>query len=98
MAHLSERIRLGLDRDIIVIISLLLLITFAIKSALFPFFFWLPDSYPTPPIAVSALFAGFDCSSRCNIIAVDRYPSVFGRAISADPVGKLSCSESVQRN
>jgi multicomponent Na+:H+ antiporter subunit D len=33
-------------------------VAFAIKAALFPFFFWLPASYHTPPIAVSAIFAG----------------------------------------
>lgn len=39
-------------------IAMLLLITFGVKSALFPLFFWLPASYHTPPIAVSAIFAG----------------------------------------
>jgi multicomponent Na+:H+ antiporter subunit D len=36
----------------------LIAIAFAIKGALFPFFFWLPASYHTPPPAVSAFFAG----------------------------------------
>ncbi len=36
----------------------LLLAVFAIKGAIFPFFFWLPDSYPTAPISVTAVFAG----------------------------------------
>ena len=36
----------------------LFIVGFAIKGALFPFFFWLPASYHTPPPAVSALFAG----------------------------------------
>ncbi|WP_439882857.1 proton-conducting transporter transmembrane domain-containing protein [Pontibacter sp. MBLB2868] len=31
---------------------------FGIKSALFPLFFWLPASYHTPPIAVSAFMGG----------------------------------------
>lgn len=35
-----------------------LLVTFGIKAALFPLFFWLPDSYPTAPVAVTAVFAG----------------------------------------
>ena len=38
--------------------TMLLLAAFGIKAALFPFFFWLPASYHTPPVAVSALFAG----------------------------------------
>ena len=36
----------------------LLLVTFGIKAAIFPLFFWLPDSYPTAPVAVTAVFAG----------------------------------------
>ena len=35
-----------------------LLAAFGIKAAVFPFFFWLPASYHTPPPVVSALFAG----------------------------------------
>ena len=36
----------------------LLLVVFGIKAALFPLFFWLPDSYPTAPSPVTAVFAG----------------------------------------
>ena len=39
-------------------LGVLLLVTFGIKAALFPLFFWLPDSYPTAPVAVTAVFAG----------------------------------------
>ncbi|MEX0790955.1 MAG: proton-conducting transporter membrane subunit, partial [Actinomycetota bacterium] len=38
--------------------SLLLLVVFGIKAALFPLFSWLPDSYPTAPTPVTAVFAG----------------------------------------
>lgn len=38
--------------------SMLLLASFASKAALFPLFFWLPASYHTPPVTVSAVFAG----------------------------------------
>ncbi|MFA7439739.1 MAG: proton-conducting transporter membrane subunit [Sphingomonadaceae bacterium] len=31
---------------------------FALKSGLFPLYFWLPASYPTAPITASAIFAG----------------------------------------
>lgn len=34
------------------------LVAFAVKAGMFPFFFWLPASYHTPPTAISALFAG----------------------------------------
>ncbi|MEW6152421.1 MAG: Na+/H+ antiporter subunit D [Actinomycetota bacterium] len=36
----------------------MLLVTFGIKAAIFPLFFWLPDSYPTAPAPVTAVFAG----------------------------------------
>jgi multicomponent Na+:H+ antiporter subunit D len=39
-------------------LGFLLISVFAIKAALFPFYFWLPDSYPTAPVAVTAVFAG----------------------------------------
>ena len=39
-------------------LALLLLVVFGIKAAVFPLFFWLPDSYPTAPTAVTAVFAG----------------------------------------
>jgi multicomponent Na+:H+ antiporter subunit D len=36
----------------------ILLISFGIKAAVFPLFFWLPASYHTPPAAISAVMAG----------------------------------------
>lgn len=39
-------------------LPMLFLVAFGIKAAAFPLFFWLPASYHTPPIAISALFAG----------------------------------------
>jgi len=36
----------------------LLFMVFGIKAAIFPLFFWLPDSYPLAPTPVTALFAG----------------------------------------
>ena len=41
----------------VTLVSLLLALAFATKAALFPLGFWLPNSYPTPPAAVSAFFA-----------------------------------------
>lgn len=39
-------------------LSLFLLVVFGIKAAIFPLFFWLPDSYPTARTPVTAVFAG----------------------------------------
>jgi len=50
LAALPDGVRTGLQ--------LLLLLAFGIKAAVFPLFFWLPDSYPTAPSSVSAVFAG----------------------------------------
>lgn len=36
----------------------LVMAAFLVKAAAFPFFAWLPASYHTPPVAVTALFAG----------------------------------------
>jgi multicomponent Na+:H+ antiporter subunit D len=37
---------------------LLLVVVFGVKAAVFPLFFWLPDSYPTAPSPITAVFAG----------------------------------------
>ena len=39
-------------------IQFMLLVVFAIKAAVFPLSAWLPDSYPTAPAPVTAVFAG----------------------------------------
>ncbi|MEX0795334.1 MAG: Na+/H+ antiporter subunit D [Acidimicrobiia bacterium] len=40
------------------VLSGLFLAVFGIKAAIFPLFFWLPDSYPTAPAPITAIFAG----------------------------------------
>ncbi|NOX30854.1 MAG: Na+/H+ antiporter subunit D [Actinobacteria bacterium] len=47
-----------LPGDVRTALGLLLLVVFGTKAAVFPLFFWLPDSYPTAPSPVSAVFAG----------------------------------------
>ena len=56
MAHLSERVALAGQDGLMTTVSLLFLIVFAIKAALF-LFFWLPGSYSAPPPAIAAIFA-----------------------------------------
>ena len=57
MAELSQRIP-ELSEGVRTGFSLLLILVFGIKAGLFPLFFWLPDSYPTAPGAITAVFAG----------------------------------------
>lgn len=57
IAQLSVRLA-ELPADIQLILHVMLLIAFAIKAAIFPLSFWLPDSYPTAPAPVTAVFAG----------------------------------------
>ncbi|WP_102157926.1 Na+/H+ antiporter subunit D [Zhihengliuella halotolerans] len=40
------------------VLHLMLLAAFGVKAAVFPLSFWLPDSYPTAPAPVTAVFAG----------------------------------------
>jgi multicomponent Na+:H+ antiporter subunit D len=57
MADLA--VKLGqLDPGTQVLLHVMLLIGFGIKAAVFPLSFWLPDSYPTAPAPVTAVFAG----------------------------------------
>ncbi|AKF08650.1 proton-conducting transporter membrane subunit [Sandaracinus amylolyticus] len=57
--------------------ALLLFAAFGIKAAIFPFFFWLPASYHTPPAAVSALFSGL--LTKVGVYAMARvFVGVYG--------------------
>jgi multicomponent Na+:H+ antiporter subunit D len=57
-AELAVRLNTTQQPGVITAIAILFLGTFGLKSAIFPLFFWLPASYHTPPVAVSAIFAG----------------------------------------
>ncbi len=57
MADLA--VKLGaLEQGTQMMLHLMLLVAFGIKAAVFPLSFWLPDSYPTAPAPVTAVFAG----------------------------------------
>jgi len=55
-------------------LALLVLVVFGIKAAVFPLFFWLPDSYPTAPMAVTAVFAGL--LTKVGVYAIIRTQTV----------------------
>ncbi|MEM7754421.1 MAG: proton-conducting transporter membrane subunit, partial [Planctomycetota bacterium] len=58
MADLGFKLRVYDNPGVISAIAILFVVCFGIKAGTFPFFFWLPASYHTPPFAVSALFSG----------------------------------------
>jgi multicomponent Na+:H+ antiporter subunit D len=58
MADLAARLHDIVAPGLVSTIAMLFLVAFGIKAAVFPLFFWLPASYHTPPVAVSAVFAG----------------------------------------
>ncbi|HEX2073143.1 MAG TPA: Na+/H+ antiporter subunit D [Geodermatophilus sp.] len=57
MAQLAVRLEV-LPEGTQLLIQSMLLVAFAIKAAVFPLYAWLPDSYPTAPAPVTAVFAG----------------------------------------
>jgi multicomponent Na+:H+ antiporter subunit D len=66
MAHLPDGVRMAF--------SVLFLIVFGIKAGLFPLFFWLPDSYPTAPSPVTAVFAGL--LTKVGVYAIIRFETL----------------------
>ncbi|HEY0402783.1 MAG TPA: Na+/H+ antiporter subunit D [Blastococcus sp.] len=57
MAQLATRLG-ELPAGMQLLLQSMLLIAFCIKAAVFPLSAWLPDSYPTAPAPVTAVFAG----------------------------------------
>jgi multicomponent Na+:H+ antiporter subunit D len=73
LAQLAERIG-DLPTWVALVLQLMLLVTFAIKAAVFPLSFWLPDSYPTAPTPVTAVFAGL--LTKVGVYAIMRMQSL----------------------
>jgi multicomponent Na+:H+ antiporter subunit D len=57
MADLAGKVA-ALPDGVQTALSMFLFLVFGIKAAIFPLFFWLPDSYPTARTPVTAVFAG----------------------------------------
>ncbi|WP_339173775.1 Na+/H+ antiporter subunit D [Paenibacillus sp. FSL H7-0943] len=69
MAHLSLRVAEAGQGGVMNVIAVLLLIVFSIKAGLL-LFFWLPDSYSAPPLAVRALFGAL--LTKVGLYAITR--------------------------
>jgi multicomponent Na+:H+ antiporter subunit D len=58
MADLARVVPTVQNTGVLNAAAMLLLAAFGMKAAVFPLFFWLPASYHTPLVSVSAVFAG----------------------------------------
>lgn len=58
MAALAQALRAAGPEQPVTTVAIFFMIAFGIKAAMFPLYFWLPASYHTPPVPVSAIFAG----------------------------------------
>lgn len=58
MADIAVKMAQVHDQPIITLIAVLFMLTFGMKGALFPLYFWLPRAYPQAPTPVLALFGG----------------------------------------
>lgn len=58
MRHLNELILIEGQSGVFIIGISLLVVAFSIKAGLFPFYFWLPASYPAALTAIAAVFSG----------------------------------------
>lgn len=75
MAHLAQILRASEQSFLINSSTTLFFIAFGIKAAVFPLFFWLPASYHTPNITVTALFAGL--LTKIGVYALIRFFTLF---------------------
>jgi multicomponent Na+:H+ antiporter subunit D len=57
-------------------------VAFCVKAAVFPMSFWLPDSYPTAPAPVTAVFAGL--LTKVGVYAIIRTDTVLFTDVNID--------------
>jgi multicomponent Na+:H+ antiporter subunit D len=80
MAELAVVVQQGDRGGLVTMVAVMFMMAFGIKAGMFPLFSWLPASYPSPPAAVSALFAGL--LTKVGVYALIR---VFTLIFAHDP-------------
>lgn len=75
LALLAERIP-ELNSGVQLGIGAWFLVVFGTKAAVFPLFSWLPDSYPTAPTTITAVFAGL--LTKIGIYSMIRFHTLTG--------------------
>ncbi len=73
LAQLAVRLP-QIDPGVRLVLQVVLLLAFGIKAAIFPLSTWLPDSYPTAPAPVTAVFAGL--LTKVGVYAIIRTQSL----------------------
>ena len=73
LAQIADRIG-DLDDSTRIGIGAWFLVVFGTKAAMFPLFSWLPDSYPTAPTTITAVFAGL--LTKIGIYSMIRFHSL----------------------
>jgi multicomponent Na+:H+ antiporter subunit D len=58
MADVAVKLSDVSEPGLVTVLAMMFMMAFGIKAGAFPLFFWLPASYHTPPVAISAIFAG----------------------------------------
>ena len=81
MAQLALRLP-EIDPGTAHVLQLMLLLAFGIKAAVFPLHAWLPDSYPTAPAPVTAVFAGL--LTKVGVYAIIRTQTLLFPGGAAD--------------
>ena len=74
-ALLAERVP-DLDDGVRLGIGAWFLVVFGTKAAMFPLFSWLPDSYPTAPTTITAVFAGL--LTKIGVYVMIRFHTLTG--------------------
>lgn len=59
------------DKGMLTLSAVFFFMSFGIKAAVFPLFFWLPASYPTPPVSIAGLLAGL--LTKVGVYALIRF-------------------------
>lgn len=75
MADLALKLSMDEQNILLNTSAVLFFVGFSIKAAVFPFFFWLPASYHTPPVAITALFAGL--LTKVGVYSMIRFYTLF---------------------
>jgi multicomponent Na+:H+ antiporter subunit D len=80
MADMARQFAAMDEPGLVTVLSIIYLSAFGIKAAIFPFFFWLPAAYHTPPVVITALFSGL--LTKVGVYSIVR---VFTLIFTGDP-------------